>query len=360
MRVCNPLRPCPPLFRQALHWSVTEFLPTLRRMPPSPRILTNMTFWQSPRWLQAVDCIDDIFPQGPDPRPHSSFRQAVMLWRRAGDYDVILTEGARESLLYGILCLLTRRPSRQVMTEVFIDAPRSHRLLWRVKTALFRLIAQRSQGILTNSSTELDTIARRFALSPNRLRYVPLNTTLPGATISTRDDGFILTAGRTLRDYPTLLEAASLLEARLVVVCGKDDLVQSALPKSFTVHREISRARYLELLDACSLVALPLLDTERSTGQVVVLEAMSIGKPVVATDAPGTRDLIVDGTTGRLVPSGNATALAKAINALLSDSDLRQSIATRAHEIVHTQFSVDTHTEAKLKAIRSLWQPEAD
>jgi glycogen(starch) synthase len=51
----------------------------------------------------------------------------------------------------------------------------------------------------------------------------------------------------------------------------------------------------------------------------VVLEAMAAGRPVVAAASGGILDMVVDGTTGLLVPPGDAAALAQAIASILSD-----------------------------------------
>jgi len=51
-----------------------------------------------------------------------------------------------------------------------------------------------------------------------------------------------------------------------------------------------------------------------------LIQAMAAGLPVVATDADGIRDVVVDGTTGLLVPRGDAGALGRAVAALLDDS----------------------------------------
>jgi len=69
-----------------------------------------------------------------------------------------------------------------------------------------------------------------------------------------------------------------------------------------------------------------------------VLEAMSYGLPVVATDAGGTRELVVDGRTGWLVPRGDASALGGAISGLIKAtqderSQLGRAGAERAREL---------------------------
>jgi len=62
----------------------------------------------------------------------------------------------------------------------------------------------------------------------------------------------------------------------------------------------------------------------------VILESMAAGVPVVATDIPGTRELLTDGVSGRLAPAGDAPALAAAILALMADDPLRTRVAANA------------------------------
>ncbi|MBS3764670.1 MAG: glycosyltransferase [Planctomycetes bacterium] len=54
----------------------------------------------------------------------------------------------------------------------------------------------------------------------------------------------------------------------------------------------------------------------------VIMEAMALKKPIVATSVDGVNELLADGKTGFLVPPADSTALAKAIERLLRDEDL--------------------------------------
>jgi len=62
----------------------------------------------------------------------------------------------------------------------------------------------------------------------------------------------------------------------------------------------------------------------------VVLEAMAHGRPVVATACAGTRDLLVDGENGLLVPAGDEAALARALGRLDAEPDLASRLAAAA------------------------------
>lgn len=72
-----------------------------------------------------------------------------------------------------------------------------------------------------------------------------------------------------------------------------------------------------------------------------VMEAMAAGVPVVATDIPGTRDLVVHGATGYLVPLGDRAALARYTNDLLDDPALGRRLGEAARDRMRAEFSIE-------------------
>ncbi len=86
----------------------------------------------------------------------------------------------------------------------------------------------------------------------------------------------------------------------------------------------------------------------------VVLEAMARGVPVVATDIPGTRELVVPGETGYLVPLGDRAALARQTERLLNDSDLSARLSAAARRRAIREFSVGTMIERHAALYREL------
>jgi len=65
---------------------------------------------------------------------------------------------------------------------------------------------------------------------------------------------------------------------------------------------------------------------------IVALEAAAAGKPVIASDIGGLRDIVVDGETGLLVPPGDRPALAAAMQRLIGDPGLRDRLGAIARE----------------------------
>jgi glycosyltransferase involved in cell wall biosynthesis len=95
------------------------------------------------------------------------------------------------------------------------------------------------------------------------------------------------------------------------------------------------RADVPELIALSSLVVLPSL--AESFG-FAALEAMSLGKPVVAFATGGLAEVIADGESGLLVPQGDAAELAEAMNAVLSSQELAQRLGQAGRKRVE-QFT---------------------
>jgi len=70
-----------------------------------------------------------------------------------------------------------------------------------------------------------------------------------------------------------------------------------------------------------------------------LLEAASCGKPIVATDVPGCREIVQEGINGFLVPPKNSVALAEALIKLITNKELRLKMGSRGREIVLRDFS---------------------
>lgn len=85
-----------------------------------------------------------------------------------------------------------------------------------------------------------------------------------------------------------------------------------------------------------------------------VMEAMAAGLPVVATDIPGNRELVMPEETGFLVPIGNRAALARKANTLLDDDELRARMGEAGRARVQAQFPTAMMLDAYVALYRDL------
>lgn len=72
-----------------------------------------------------------------------------------------------------------------------------------------------------------------------------------------------------------------------------------------------------------------------------LLEAAACGLPIVTTDTPGCREVVVDGDNGLLVPVRDSDALAAALKKLLLDTALRQRMGERSRVMAENEFSAE-------------------
>lgn len=97
------------------------------------------------------------------------------------------------------------------------------------------------------------------------------------------------------------------------------------------------RSDIRDFLAASDIFLLP----SRAEGQpLVLLEAMSMGKPVIAADLPGVKEIVEDGVNGALFRSGSPAALAEKIAALVSAPGKSAALGIKASETA-ARFTVE-------------------
>jgi glycosyltransferase involved in cell wall biosynthesis len=105
-----------------------------------------------------------------------------------------------------------------------------------------------------------------------------------------------------------------------------------------------------EITAALDLSVLPSVDCDASSA--VLKEAMALGKPVVATDIGGAREIVDHGRTGLVVPPGDPDALAQAIKQILQREDKGRAMGEEGRRRVKSLFSIRRLAEGTLLAYR--------
>lgn len=85
-----------------------------------------------------------------------------------------------------------------------------------------------------------------------------------------------------------------------------------------------------------------------------VIEAMSVGLPIVATDVGGTREAIENMVTGRLIDPGSPEQLAEAISGCLSDAELARKLGAQARDRMMSEFTLTTMIAGTVAVYREL------
>lgn len=164
------------------------------------------------------------------------------------------------------------------------------------------------------------------------------------------DDLLVLSIGRMdpIKDFGTLIrafaEAARQSPRAFLWIAGDgDEVYKQQLRQSILEQGVADRVKLLgarrdvgALLSACDLYALPSITEALS---MTILEAMVAGRAVLATRTGGNPELVVDETTGVLVPVGNVPVMAQAMARLLVDGARRERMGEAGRARVEELFS---------------------
>ncbi len=313
----------------------------------SSRILTDVDIQQDSLWSRATDFVDDVQTSSfgalgrwldRKSMTPSIVLKALKLLVNQANYDAVVTSGLRCGQVFGFLRTVLRiRQPVHIHLELMLDDEKDS-LFWKLKRAFQRAAFASTDLLITSALGEIDIYSERLGIPRERFQFVFFHTNVVNPGLVGQELGYAFSAGRTGRDYQLLAAAVRDLDLDLVVLGDEASLRGAEFPRRTRVLADQPYERYLELLHGCDFVIVPLNEIRSSRGQVVILEAMAIGKPVIATETVGTLDYVQSGENGLLVPPGDAAALASAIQSLSGDAALRARFSKRGLE------SVQRHT----------------
>jgi colanic acid/amylovoran biosynthesis glycosyltransferase len=108
-------------------------------------------------------------------------------------------------------------------------------------------------------------------------------------------------------------------------------------------------------LEAANVFVLPsVIDPDGGMDNLptVIMEAMAAGLPVVSTDLGGIPEMVIENETGFLVPSGDASAIANAIERLINDHSMAKRLGQCGHERAQRLFSIEKNVRELCALLR--------
>ena len=91
-----------------------------------------------------------------------------------------------------------------------------------------------------------------------------------------------------------------------------------------------------------------------------IMEYMVLGKPVIATDGGGTKELVIDGETGYLIPQKSPEVLLEKINRLTKSIELRTKFGANGKLRIHKVFNLDRMEKDYYELYKKLLQKESE
>ena len=280
-----------------------------------------------------------------DSRLRSLFCYVVFPWLvflRRKRYECIVANQQFYGILLAFYCrLFGVRKSFRLFVNTFIYLPK-HGLVGRLYFAFMRYAVQSPyiDGFIVRSSHEAQRYPTLFATDASRFVFQPLGLAFDDhapQVASMRERQYILSVGRSNRDYTFLIDALQGSGYHADIICDTCTLQPS--DTRIVVHRDIHEALPLWLQN-CYCVVIPLRDTEVSSGQLVLLQAMQAGKPVIVTRAHAVLDYMIPGETGIAI-SNTRGELLEALSRLYNDDELYTRLSARSRQVFSERYSAE-------------------
>lgn len=309
-------------------------------------------------------------------REMAAIAEIAQIYRR--ERPDIVHHVALKPVLYGsFAALLVRRPAvvnaLAGMGFLFTSSSRTAAVLRAAVSRIFRVLlnAGRSVLILQNPDDEAMLVSGGL-VAPSRVRLIRGSgvdierfapTPEPGGT------PVVMLPSRLLWDKGVgeFVAAAGVLRARGVVarfvLVGDGDAdnpasIPDAQLKAWHDSGLIEGwGRCEDMPGALAQAHIVCLPSYREGLPKVLLEAAACARALVATDAPGCREIVRHGENGLLVPLRDAASLADAIERLLGDPVLRFRMGQKGRHMVEAEFSEEKVAQETLAVYREVCAP---
>lgn len=274
--------------------------------------------------------------------------------------DAVVITSDIEAVVFGVVRAMFSRRTR-IVFETFIATERGSKWARRLHHLHYSLVVMFVDVAICHSEIEARHNTAKFPYSRTRFTALPYALSVDRRDILRAEHGpaaaastLIVTAGRSGRDYATLAKAIEGLPCHLRIICDWERPTQGLASDQITIVRECFRANYLAELAQARLVVVPLSQRNVSAGQMVLLQAFALGKPVIITETPTTREYVVDGTDAVFTEFGDVADLRRKIVALLADPARCATLGARASVRYDERFSTEAYVRRLAVLLREI------
>ena len=295
---------------------------------------------------------------------------------RTGQFDIIHAHNGRTSLSAALAVRLAH-VGHCVITQHFLEPGRLGRSGARAMLSWMahRWVGRRAHHFIAISDAVRREMLARNDAAPSKITVVPNGVPDAAATVLRppddvrRDLGIdpqvplIVCAARLQpeKDIASLVSAMSMLRGRYPdAVCAiagegvEHDALRSQIERSGlsqTVRLLGFRRDVLDIINAADMLVLPSLAEPFG---LVLLEAMALSKPIIATAAGGPLEIVADNQTGLLVPPAAPLAICDAIASLLADPPLALRMGKLGRKRFLERFTVERMALATTRIYRQI------
>lgn len=258
-------------------------------------------------------------------------------------YDVVFTSTAFGAQL--VHALYPFKKPKWVMLDFNITGFLGDRK--SIKQKIFSFLVRRSDGIITIDKHERDELIRHFLDKKNKIEYIQfgVDTDFFKPNPDIVEENIIFSPGRDPgRDFKTLVEAIKDLNISAIITTRSWNIKKIKPLPSYILHKDLPLKEFMQTYASAKIIVLPLNTVDNvnnAMGCSTLVEAMAMGKAIIATRTRTTESYIIDGVNGILVPPRDVQALEVAISDLLKDKIKREELGKKARAFAKEHCSAE-------------------
>ena len=275
-------------------------------------------------------------------------KQAFLAFKRARQYDTVISHGAQSGLVYSLLSRLRKKENRPVHIIIDVGAMNGGRNK-KIETFVIKLALKSHPAIIYHSSVQKKYYETVYKGLVKQSLFIPFGvSTEEFYPLGLPQADYVLSFGYSKRDYQTLLSAWQEIDTSTRLYIVGDTSIES---RENVVSFPKSSVSILKQYIAESLfVVIPLPVFNYSYGQMSFLQSMAMGKPVIVTKTPSSVDYLQNAQGVFLVNPYDKADMKDKIEYLLAHKDQLDDLGIKARkEIEERHFEERTMAE-KIKA----------
>lgn len=269
----------------------------------------------------------------------------LLIFLKRRHYKVIIGWQEFYGLLYAFYCTVFHvKKMNTLIIKNFIYKPKkgvTGKLYYRFMKYIVK--SKYVDIFICASKTMVNYCCEVFEEPKNRFVFIPFGVNDFSMTIDSSNpptEDYILSLGRSNRDWDFLINSFSEIKTKLVIIC--DELHRDKLPDNIIILNNVWGRETYKYIYNCKCMIIPIADGRIASGDTVLLYAMSFSKPIIITKPSCLADdYVTDGYNG-IVIEKKPEELKKAIDILLHDNSMFIQLANNArkhYEDNHSLYS---------------------
>lgn len=248
--------------------------------------------------------------------------------------------------MYGILPAffnryIFRRGNLNISIMTFIYKPKNGVVgklyHWLVNSAIS---SKNVSNIFVYSQSEVQHYATIFPKAKEKFHFVKFGLPVSHADYTDtdlRNEKYFFSTGFSNRDYEFLINVFNNTSLKLKIACS---YLKTTVPQNVEILNNCFGEEMKRQMSNSIAVLIPLKNLNISSGQLVFITAMQLGKPLVVTDSAPTRTYLEHNVDAIIVPN-EINKWREAINKLITDNEFYDTMCRHNRQQSITEFSID-------------------